>query len=211
MKVAVIFLDYKRHDFTQFALMSICRAGYPFDLFTIQKKGIASALNEGIDKTRDYDAVVTCANDIEMPKDWLKKMVEYAEAIDNSGMIGIHTVQALPPITMINDKPIHQIFTAFGNIMIPRKAIDSIGYFNEKHDPYGMQDADYAFRLNKSGFINYYIPNLSANHIGHDVGQQTEYRLMKDEGLIKAEAIYNELCYEYDKAENYTIFERQMI
>ena len=38
MKVAVIFLDYLRHQHTKQALQSISNAGYPFDLFTIQKK-----------------------------------------------------------------------------------------------------------------------------------------------------------------------------
>jgi glycosyltransferase involved in cell wall biosynthesis len=211
MKIAIGFLDYERHDFTKIVLKNIAEAGYPFDLFTVQKKGIAAALNEIIDKTREYDAVCFCANDILMPSNFLIHMIKYAEAIEESGMIGIHTVQPLPEVSFINGIPIHRIFTAFGNVMLTRKVIDSVGYFNEKHDPYGMQDADYAFRLNKLGFINYYIPNLRADHIGHDVGQQTEYRLMKDEGLKKAEAIYNELCFEYDKSENYTIFERQMI
>jgi len=211
MKVAIIFLDYHRHDFRKEALRSIANAGYPFDLFTIQKKGIATALNDGIDKTRNYDAIVTCANDIAMPDNWLHEMVIYAENIKESGMIGIHCVESLPDITEVNGFKIHKIFTAFGNVMITRKAIDAIGYFNEEHDPYGMQDADFAFRLNKSGFINYYIPNLKSNHIGNDIGQQSDYRRMKDEGLIKAESIYNESCYNYDKQENYTIFERQFI
>lgn len=211
MKIAIGFLDYERHDFTKIVLKSIAEAGYPFDLFTIQKKGIAAAMNEIIDKTRDYDAVCFCANDIIMPNNFLVHMIRYAERIEESGMIGIHTVQELPEVSFINSLPVHRIFTAFGNVLLTRKAIDTIGYFNEKHDPYGMQDADYAFRLNKSGFVNYYIPNLRADHIGHDVGQQTEYRLMKDEGLRKAEAIYNENCFEYDRNENYTIFERQML
>lgn len=211
MKVAVIFLDYLRHQHTKQALQSISNAGYPFDLFTIQKKGVAAAINDGLDKTKDYDAIVTCANDIAMPNNWLIHMVDYAKGIPNSGMIGIHCVESLPEKSYVNNMPIHKIFTAFGNVMIPRKAIDTIGYFNEQHDPYGMQDADFAFRLNKSGFINYYIPDLKSNHIGHDIGEQSDYRRMKDEGLMKAESIYNESCYNYDKHENYTIFERQFI
>lgn len=211
MKIAVIFLDYFRHEHTKQALRSISNAGHPYDLFTIQKKGIARAINDGLDKTKNYDAIVTCANDIEMPENWLAEMVSYAKTIPQSGMIGFHTVEGLPEVTRVNGLNIHKIFTAFGNVMIPRKAVDKIGYFNEEQDPYGMQDADYAFRLNKSGFINYYIPNLKANHIGNDVGQQTDYRRMKDEGLAKAGAIYNASCFKYDQTENYTIFQRQFL
>lgn len=209
MKVAILFLDYKRHQHSEAALQSIVKSGHPFDLFTINKFGIAAALNEGFDKTRDYDAVVFCANDIQMPENWLSNMVKYAEQIPESGMIGFHTVEHLPSISYFNNLPIHQIFTAFGNVMMPRKAIDTIGYYNEAHDPYGMQDADYAYRLNKTGFINYYIPDLKAIHIGNDVGERTEYRMMKDEGLNKAHSIYKLYCDKYDSENNYTIFERQ--
>lgn len=209
MKIAVIFLDYERHTYSERTLQCIVKSGYPFDLFTIQRKGIAAALNEGIDKTRDYDAIVTCANDIELPQNWLIHMIKYAEQIPQSGMIGFHTVESLPDIQYVNTLPVHPIFTAFGNVMIPRKAIDTIGYFNEAHDPYGMQDADYAFRLNNTGFINYYIPELKAVHIGHDIGEQSDYRSMKDEGLIKAEKTYKDFCTKYDAENNYTIFEKQ--
>lgn len=208
MKVAILFLDYQRHQYSEAALQSIAKSGYPFDLFTINRKGIAAALNDGIDKTRQYDAVVFCANDIQMPENWLSEMVRYAEQIPESGMIGFHTVEHLPEMTFVNGLPIHQIFTAFGNVMMPRKAIDTIGYYNEAHDPYGMQDADYAYRLNKTGFINYYIPNLKAIHIGNDVGEKSDYRLMKDEGLAKAGEIYKKYCDKYYSENNYSIFVR---
>lgn len=209
MKVAIIFLDYFRKEHSRQALASIVKGGYPFDLFTIERKGISAALNEGLDKTKDYDAVVTCANDIEMPDNWLAEMVSYAKAIPNTGMVGIHCVEDKPHPIEVNGKLICQSFTAFGNVLMPRKAIDSIGYFNEDYDPYGMQDGDYAYRLNKSGFINYYIPHLSSNHIGADVGQISEYRQMKDAGLALSDEKWKRWTKHYDETENYTIFETQ--
>jgi len=210
MKVAILFLDYLRHDHTKQALQSIAKAGYPFDLFTIRQKGIAKALNIGIDITRDYDAVVTCANDIEMPDNWLNEMVIYSGNIPETGMCGIHCVENIEKIIEINGMSIHPTFTAFGNILMPRKAIDAIGYYNEDYDPYGMQDGDYAYRLNKKGFINYYIPNMKSNHIGNDVGNGTEYRKMKDEGLALSDAKWKHWTSHYDETENYTIFQKQM-
>jgi GT2 family glycosyltransferase len=211
MKVAILFLDYLRHEHTKEALKSISKAGHPFDLFTIQEKGIANALNIGIDKTREYDGVVSCANDIEMPDDWLAQMVKYSTQILNTGMCGIHCVETINKLIEINGLSIHPTFTAFGNILMPRKAIDTIGYYNEDYDPYGMQDGDYAYRLNKKGFINYYIPNLKSNHIGNDVGNGTEYRKMKDDGLALSDEKWNYWTKKYDESENYTIFEKQML
>lgn len=166
--------------------------------------GVAGILNEGIKlaKARNYDAIVTLANDILMPQGWLKAMVEAAERIPNTGMAGIHCVEAMPPV---NELGVCPIFTAFGNVLIPMKAIDTIGVFNTAYDPYGTQDADFAYRLNATGFINYYLPNLRSEHIGHDVGDGSAYRAMKDESLNKAGQLYSDFTTQYDATKNYYV------
>ena len=188
MKVLIIFLDYLRHDYTKQSLQSIANAGYPFDLITIDKFGIATATNDGFDfaKKNGYDAIVYGANDIQLPDNWLAHMVHYAQTIPNTGMCGIHCVESIGDQIEMNGLMIHPTYTAFANVLIPMKVIEDIGYMNEDHDPYGMQDNDYGLRLNNSGYINYYIPNLKQIHIGHDVGNGTEYRKMKDDGLALA-------------------------
>jgi GT2 family glycosyltransferase len=203
MKVGIIFLDYLRHEHTSQALRSIANAGYQFDLFTINRKGIAAAINEGLEKTKDYDAIVTCSNDIEMPVNWLQRMVEVVSNIENTGMCGIHCVEGQGELSHINGQLVNKTFTAFGNVMISRKAIDTIGMFNEDYDPYGMQDADYAYRLNAMGFTNYYIAGLTSNHIGHDVGSQSDYRKMKDEGLALSDSKWQKWTKHYDITKNY--------
>lgn len=208
MRVAVIFLDYMRHEYTSRTLESLHNAGHPFDLFTINRKGIAAAINEGLDKGWNYDAVVTCANDILMPDNWLKTMIGYVSLIPNTGMCGIHCVENAGTPENINGVLVNRAFTAFGNVMIPATAFKEIGYFSEEFDPYGMQDSDYAYRLNKSSFVNYYIPSITSNHIGHDVGQETDYRKMKDEGLNKAQDVWNKLTAWYDSTNNYKRLQR---
>ncbi len=203
MKVAVIFLDYERHDHTSRTLDSIYNASHEFDMFTIQRKGIAGALNDGLDKGWNHDAIVTCANDIVMPDNWLKTMIGYIQAIPNTGMCGIHCVENAGTPENINGVLVNRSFTAFGNVIIPATAFREVGYFAEEYDPYGMQDSDYAYRLNKLGFVNYYIPSITSNHIGHDVGQQTEYRKMKDEGLNKAQDVWNKLIERYESTNNF--------
>lgn len=167
-------------------------------------QGISAAINKGIQLALkdECEAIVTLANDILMPDGWLAKMVEYAGKIENTGMAGIHCVEGLEPV---NELGVHPTYTAFGNVLIPKAAIDKIGYFSTAFDPYGMQDADYAFRLNNTGFVNYYVPGLKSEHIGHDVGNGSEYRKMKDESLNKALDIYNRLTGEYAGKNNYYV------
>src|SRR5687767_6304528 len=128
MEVAIILLDYHRHEFTQRVKdVNLTNANYPFHLITIDRKGIAHALNEGIEKAKGYDAIVTMANNILMPDRWLERMVQATLAIPNTGMCGIHTVEGIKPMQVINGVSIHPNFTAFGNVMIPFKAIDKVG------------------------------------------------------------------------------------
>jgi GT2 family glycosyltransferase len=205
MKVAIVLLDYLRHIYTEQAVQSFLLGNYPFDLFKIDKLGIAAALNEGIDKTREYDAVAFCGNDIQMPDNWLAIAVSHIKTIPNTGMCGVHCVESLPSIEVINGLQVHPTWAAFGNVLIPRKAIDAVGYFNEQYDPYGMQDSDYGFRLDALGFKNYYMNGLKSNHLGHDVGNQTDYRRMKDEGLNRSGEIWDRCIKEYKESNNYAI------
>jgi glycosyltransferase involved in cell wall biosynthesis len=212
MLVNVILLDYERHDFTQRVKdVNFNNAGYEFDYVIVDMKGISRALNHGIFQSRTYDAIVTMANDILMPDNWLSRMVDAMITIPNSGMIGIHTVEQINEPRTINGLQVHIQEAVFGNVLIPMKAIDKIGYFNEAYDPYGMQDRDYSYRLQMTGHLNYYLNGLRAEHIGHDVGQQTEYRKMKDEGLSRCDYLWAQETGKYNESENYTIFQSEYL
>lgn len=206
MKVQVIFLDYLRHNFTERVKgQNFNNAGHPFDFTVIDMQGISAAINKGIQQSRNYDAVVTMANDILMPDNWLLRMVEAATAIPNTGMAGIHCVEGCGNIETVNGVNIHKIYTAFGNVLIPMRAIDTIGFFNLDYDPYGMQDADFAYRLNNTGHINYYLAGMKSEHIGHDVGDGSEYRLMKDNGLAVAGDKWAKWTKQYEETNDYSI------
>ena len=206
MKVAIIFLDYARHEYTQ----QVCQqnfnnAGHDFTVIEVDRKGISAALNEGLIRAKGFDAVVTMANDILMPNDWLAAMVKAAEAIPNTGMCGIYCVEGLPTPIEVNGVLIHPNDAAFGNALIPMKAVAAVGYFNEDFDPYGMQDSDYGIRLKQAGFISYYLNGFTSTHIGHDVGSGTEYRKMKDEGLALAGEKWAKWTKRYMDTGDYTI------
>ena len=206
MLVNIILLNYERKEHTQrIKNVNFSNAGFYFDFIEVEMKGISRAINYGISRSYQYDAIVTMANDILMPENWLQRMVEAALSIPNTGMCGIHCVEMLGERSYVNGIPIHQADAVFGNVLIPMKAIETIGKFNEVYDPYGMQDSDYSFRLKQTGHLNYYLSGLTAEHIGHDVGQDTPYRKMKDEGLSKCDKLWAQETGKYLSTNNYVI------
>jgi GT2 family glycosyltransferase len=209
MKVAILLLAQNRHDLTQCVINhNFKNKGYDADCFLIdngsdthetfnypfagydlskEKRGIASGVNAGLRLTTNYDAVCLLANDILLPENWLSNWVIFSKRVSKTGIIGIHCVEALPPL----EDGIHKIHTPFGDNFITRELIDAIGGYNTEYDPYGMQDSDYATRALIAGFTNYYLPDMRSEHIGHDVGNGTEYRRMKDESFAKAQEIWD--------------------
>jgi hypothetical protein len=176
----IILLDYLRHEFTHRVKdVNLNNAGAEFELVQIDMKGVSAAINEGIAQANGN--VVTMANDILMPNNWLADMLHYANQIPNSAMVGMHTVEGLPASTEINGLKIWETIP-FGNVLITKQAIDKVGYFNLDLDPYSVNDRDYWMRCELAGLRSYYIPG-SAEHLGNDVGQTTDYRKMKDESL----------------------------
>jgi GT2 family glycosyltransferase len=207
MNIAVILLTLNRNDLTKRVIdQNFFNSGYdadcflvdngsdqvPYDLFNWancnvgNKRGIGAGVNAGLKMTRGYDGVCLLANDILLPTNWLKNWVMFAQKVPKTGIIGIHCVEELPPL----QDGIHKTHTPFGDNFITRELINAIGGYNTEYDPYGMQDRDYAERAIIAGFTNYYIPDLRSDHIGHDVGNGTDYRAMKDASLQRAQAVW---------------------
>ena len=174
----IILLDYLRHEYTQRVKdVNLNNAGAEFNLIEVDIKGVSAAINEGLLKC-DGDAF-TMANDILMPSNWLADMLAARDRIPNTGLVGIHTVEGMPSISI---NGVYDILCPFGNVFITKELMNQIGFYNTDLDPYSTNDADYAIRSNMVGFRNYYIEG-KAEHLGLDVGQVSDYRAMKDEGL----------------------------
>lgn len=52
-------------------------------------------------------------------------------------------------------------------MVIRRRTIEKIGYFNEDYKFYSQEDADYGLRIELAGLLNVYVPNLTCEHF-HD-------------------------------------------
>ena len=218
MNIAVLLLTQNRNDLTQRIIdQNFFNSGYDADCYLIDngseqvnfkypftgydlsktKRGIGAGVNAGLRITQDYDGVCLLANDILLPQNWLSNWVMFAKRVSKTGIIGIHCVEELPPLV----DGVHKTHTPFGDNFITRELIDAIGGYNEAYDPYGMQDRDFAERATIAGFTNYYLPDLKSEHIGHDVGNGTEYRAMKDASLQRAQSVWEKYqkIYHIDK------------
>ncbi len=209
MKILIALLDYDRDEYTQRTVQhNIETAAYDnYELRTYKVKGISKAINTAFeDSNGKFKAIVTMANDILMPLGWLEKMVQCATDIDNSGVIAAHTVEKKHQPVGYGNHVIYPDRFVFGNAMYTQRLIENVGHFNEDYDPYGMQDSDYCLRAHMNGFINYYIDIPTSEHIGHDVGQDTEYRRMKDAGLTKCPDKWMRWTARYERNQDYRVF-----
>jgi len=170
-------------------------------LINKENKGVARTLNQLILRAKG-DYIVHTGNDIDLPDNWMAEMVKYHKLIPNTGICAIHTVEEKHELVNINGVEVHAGKRVFGPKMYSRNLIDKIGYYREDYHPYGMEDSDLALRSHYSGFVNYYIPGLQAIHEGHDCGQKTEYRQMKNESLIRNSKIFEKLAPTFKEGKN---------
>ena len=160
--------------------------------------GTAQSLNEMI-RLAPADAYVFIGNDIRMPKDWLKKLVESAEAVEDAGVIGIDWRGLTYDKELVNGVIIQNTTNVFGTMFVTQKTRDKVGEFCEEYGVYGLWDSDYSIRCRIAGLRNFYIDKLRTEHMGGDVGENTEYRKMKDASLQKAQPLFNANHEEYKK------------
>lgn len=171
------------------------------NLINGENKGVARTLNQLILRAKG-DYIVHTGNDIDLPDNWMAEMIKYHKLIPNTGICAIHTVEEKHELININGVKVHAGKRVFGPKMYSRNLIDKIGYYREDYHPYGMEDSDLALRSHYSGFINYYIPGLQAIHEGHDCGQKTEYRQMKNESLIRNSKLFEKLAPTFKEGKN---------
>jgi len=227
MKVNILLLTIDRLDHTKnYVGQALKNAGYPFELcctdngskiepevidlvrgwnpslhiLNDKNVGTTQALNEMI-RQRPADAYVFIGNDIQMPQDWLKTLVSYAEAIPESGVVGIDWRGLQYDKSIVNGKVVKNTTNVFGTMFVTQAVRDKIGEFCEDYGPYGLWDSDYSIRCTIAGLLNYYVDGLMTTHQGHDVGHDSEYRKMKDASLAAAAPKFNENRKKYDRGE----------
>jgi len=155
MKVSILILCIDRYNHTKEYVGNALRdAGYPYELliadngskdtniFDWQYKqrpkmltrhgynfGTTQALNQLI-AFNPSDAYVFLGNDIQMPVGWLRKFVEAAERVPNTGMIGMdwrNQARRLPKAQTETGYTYIPSEWVFGSTFITQSALDKIG------------------------------------------------------------------------------------
>ena len=146
--------------------------------------------------SNDYDLFCLLDNDIEIRRNnWLKELVETYEAIPKSGVTGIHS-EGLGhdpyPAQVVDGITVHPYIDTFGTRLFSKNVLDTVGYFYEGYGLYGLIDNEYNCRAHYLGFLNYYLSGPSGKHQGPDVGEDSDYRRMKDASMLQAQPIFME-------------------
>lgn len=172
--------------------------------------GNAQALNIMVDKAIMLGCKIICKldNDIELPKNWLKK-AQQALKDEKVGIVGFHCVATKPKnIYTANTVNLLTGSNVFSSWVFHHRVIQKVGYFST-FTKYGLWDSDFNKRCRLAGFTNGYIQGMDSEHKGHDVGEDTHYRKMKDAELTKAKKLFttrwqqiNENKYYVDKRNN---------
>jgi GT2 family glycosyltransferase len=211
-KLAIAYLDYNPRQWGEEVLSRIPRN---IPIHKVCELGYSYATNCGLKHffEQDYDYVMVMDNDILMPNGFVEEMLNVVKDIPETGVCAIHCVQTIPEMKVISGHKVYPNWRIFGNYLYTRRAYELVGYMNTEQDPYGVNDTDYCYRLDRAGLINYYIHGsgnemLKSQHLGDDVGQTTAYRKMKDEGLKKSVNVFNRWQGIYDSGDYYLPFEQ---
>lgn len=164
--------------------------------------GIAKALNKMIVMAfaRGADYVMTMANDIIEPDNWLRLRLEAAEMITNTGVVAI-PVQDSMRFSVINTVGINvDDGQVIGNYLITKQAYEQVGLFCIDYDPYGPIDLDYCDRCRIANLRTYYLSDHSADHLGFNRKLNPyKYEQAKNQSLAKHWVTYRRNKVNYSK------------
>jgi len=136
------------------------------------------------------DWVIDLENDFLMEDNWLPRMLEYGEAIPNTGIMAtkvhgwenIVSLEYKVPPTNINGKEV-MVTNAVGARIFSKKLFQECGFLIETYGLYGNEDFEITGRSAKAGFTNYIIPDMKAVHAGVGQWDTGEYREKKTQSL----------------------------
>lgn len=170
--------------------LSNCRA-LPFPGYTHikfgQNIGNYQAMNQLLLRSTG-DLIIFTGNDIRLPKNWMRKMIDAHYELPNAGLIGF-PCSIKPGLDQadiggwnvsIESKPI------FGPVSFTRAFLNKVGYFRETYGLYGLGDTDHGYRSLAAGYRNYYLLDYPSIHLGtNGMEDGQELRTLKQEELPK--------------------------
>jgi len=157
------------------------------DTLTLQKENIGNPQSfNAMIAGSDADVFVIAGNDIMLPYNWLKEAME-TMADPLVGIVGFdwRNTTTHSKYANLNLAP-----ETYGTWVISRDTYNKVGKLNE-WSKYGKWDTSYSIRCQQKGLLNGYVADHYSTHVGEDVGEDSDYRRMKDEELAKATEAFN--------------------
>lgn len=101
---------------------------------------------------------------------------------------------------------IHPGEAVHGIKFFSRQVFNKVGYFWSEFSPYGNEDVEFNRRCRLAGLTNYYLGGGDrAQHMGHDVGEQSPYRQMKWDSLKRASDVLTKRFEFFDAGGTYYV------
>lgn len=168
--------------------------------------GNAQAFNQLILRAKG-EFIIDLGSDIILPPNWLKKWIDTYETIMQAEKIGSLAYhwgykEWATPVN-INGAWVSPTLNPFGSMMFHRDLLKDVGYMCEDYGVYGLWDGDFHVRSSQAGCSHFYMPGDMSQHVGTDVGQQSEYRQMKDRSLKAGTPILAKNRKRYEQGEYY--------
>lgn len=170
---------------------------------SLQNSGIAIPLNLMMSVAFEdgCDFIITMANDIIEPANWIMERIEVANDIPSAGVVSIPVSDADCKRYDRKNRCGHVVETGLitGNWLIRKELYSAAGGFCVDYGNYGPIDLDYCVRSWRLGFETMYISDISAKHIG--VNNPAEYQSEKGRLLESAWPIYHNNLRAYQSGE----------
>lgn len=187
--------DYLESQRPRLWALRICR----------QKTGKPKAANLGW-RLRDADHTVLLDDDaLARDPDWLRKLIDIAEKCPEVGIVG-HSMESTDWPLRVLGRPARTVQVQPGNlggacILIPRRTVETCGYYNEELPAYGESDGLYGWKVHRSGKLCAYFDHSDLGRSFEHLGEQEPdeaYRRWK--AVMRAEALVIEkrLIEEYE-------------
>ena len=168
--------------------------------------GVSKAHNILWKKFEDVPYYAKIDNDVTFnKKNWLDDIIHVYENVPNMGVVG-YNVEAKNYYPIVQENGV-KYRRKYGNIggacfFVPKHVKDRLGFWCERYDLYGEEDADYGFRISKSGFINAYMEDETVmNHLDEPSSEYTEFKKKQRNDNLNGGSWHNS-CGAYDTNPN---------
>ena len=142
-------------------------------------KGFADTVNIGLRRARGQ-WLGTVNDDVILPDDWLKKLIEAAQPqagslapvvrrpsgeVESAG-VSYQIRGKAEPVTAIHSESTNTDTVNAAAVLFKHEAVEDVGLFDERFGSY-LEDVDLGLRLRRAGWKNQVVSKVEVIHLGH--------------------------------------------